>query len=312
MQQSERKPINTEDIAKKWNSFSTGYSQEMAPNFESLGLHLFHLAGGSQADAILEVGCGDGLIAYNICLQKKEHSRLIITDLAENMCRLAAGKFDLLSERIKSGKIMGLRQEISCAKESTNWSLEKGSKWEELNVELYQADNEDLRQVLPEGNCVDCYIANLSLHIVSNPEKMLKESLRVLKPGKKAIFTVWGNEEDSQNFSLLIRAEEKFGISTGMKEYFYLKDRKKSIKLLEDAGFVDVLGWEMMLAFKQVDRTVVAEQMKRYAGSNFASETEDFRQMVDFLVEERRKLQDERKFPNGLSVLILMGTKPAN
>lgn len=45
----------------------------------------------------------------------------------------------------------------------------------------------------------DCYISNLSLHIVTNPINQLKEALRVTKPGTRFGFSVWGRR-DNFNF----------------------------------------------------------------------------------------------------------------
>lgn len=90
---------------------------------------------------------------------------------------------------------------------------------------------------MPESNTVDCYISNLTLNIVINPMRMLKEALRLIKPGKRAIFSVWGVEKDSTFFSLNIRIELKHKIKSDTSNYFRMNDMPSSIKLLEDAGF---------------------------------------------------------------------------
>jgi len=65
----------------------------------------------------------------------------------------------------------------------------------EFNITLRLGDNEDLSFVNDEE--FEIYLANMSLHLVANPEKMLKEAYRILKKGGKIGVSVWGRRENS-------------------------------------------------------------------------------------------------------------------
>lgn len=88
---------------------------------------MFDVAGGEDADIILEAGCGDGTIAVNICLEKKKDAKLVCCDIAERMCKIAAGKFDVLSWQVKEGDVLGFSQEMTGINSFTNssWEPEK-------------------------------------------------------------------------------------------------------------------------------------------------------------------------------------------
>jgi len=51
-----------------------------------------------------------------------------------------------------------------------------------------------------EDGVFEAYISNLSLMIVQHRERMLSEAYRVLKPGSRACFTIWGRPENCLNF----------------------------------------------------------------------------------------------------------------
>ena len=56
---------------------------------------------------------------------------------------------------------------------------------------------------LPFADCTfEAYISNLSLMIVQHRERQISETFRVLKPGARACFTIWGREENCSNFRI--------------------------------------------------------------------------------------------------------------
>lgn len=48
----------------------------------------------------------------------------------------------------------------------------------------------------------EAYISNLSLMIVQHRDRQLSEAFRVLKPGSRACFTIWGRPENCLNFQI--------------------------------------------------------------------------------------------------------------
>ena len=49
----------------------------------------------------------------------------------------------------------------------------------------------------------DAYVSNLCLMLIDDPNKQITEAYRVLKPGSKACFTVWGRREQTLLFNLI-------------------------------------------------------------------------------------------------------------
>jgi ubiquinone/menaquinone biosynthesis C-methylase UbiE len=107
-----------------------------------------------------------------------------------------------------------------------------------LQVELLQADN----QALPfEDQRFDRYIANLSLHIVPDPDLMLREAFRVLKSGGIAGFTVWGKKSETNLFHIMSNALEKAGYAEEQRSHFHLNDEVELRNRFQNAGFQRVL-----------------------------------------------------------------------
>jgi len=50
---------------------------------------------------------------------------------------------------------------------------------------------------------IDSLVASLSLHIVPDPDLMLRQCFEVLKPGGKASFSVWGEKSDRNYFEIM-------------------------------------------------------------------------------------------------------------
>jgi ubiquinone/menaquinone biosynthesis C-methylase UbiE len=83
----------------------------------------------------------------------------------------------------------------------------------QLNIEQELAKHGDLsesrfaqfmlgnNEQLPfEDAQFDSYVANLSLHLVNNPDNMIKEAFRVMQSGSPASFSIWGRRENCQYF----------------------------------------------------------------------------------------------------------------
>jgi len=111
------------------------------------------------------------------------------------------------------------------------------------DVEFYEASAEDLP--LPDGS-FDRYVANFVLHLVTNPEQMLREARRVLKPGGVAGFSMWGRPENSPFWTLTSAVLNELGIGQEqtLRSNFHLGvDPEKVKKMALDAGFSRTIAW---------------------------------------------------------------------
>ena len=169
---------------------------------------------------------------------------------------------------------------------------------------------EDLSELT--DNSFQHYFSNLSLHLVSDPSKMLSEAYRVLQPGGRAGFTVWGRKENSRFFTIIPQILGKYGIklSTNERSNFHLSERDMVMNLLEKAGFKNVLCWHQFFAFKTYEES----------DAKFLMNAPNTQKSLEELSEENRskaeaeiiaEFQDclKTKVPVGLEVLMALGEK---
>ena len=60
-------------------------------------------------------------------------------------------------------------------------------------------------------NVFEAYVSNLSLMIVQHRERQIAEAFRVLKPGSRACFSIWGREENMSVFHIFRQAHLNIG-----------------------------------------------------------------------------------------------------
>lgn len=112
------------------------------------------------------------------------------------------------------------------------------SEGDKKKVAIMKANNEELP--FPDEE-FDCYISNLSLHIVDNHHNQLLEALRVLKPGSKAGFSFWSTKETNRNFTFLQSSLKKHGyeydLDPMIERGFRTSDPERLRQDALDAGF---------------------------------------------------------------------------
>ena len=230
------------------------------------------------------------------------------------MCRINGVRLNLLAERIARNDLSGIRTEVSYSfvdkKELPAWP-ESGIQVPSLNAEVYCASNEDLRKILPTDESVDGIISSLSLHIVTSPELMLGECHRVLKKGKKAIFTVWGRKEGDIPFNLFNLAKEsvlgKNQDTIQIRTPFHLNDRSETIKMMEKSGFVDVTTWE---SFAPLNKQAIQHYRKQLLSEAEAKiQGAEQKEAVKKYITEQFDTWDQTHRTPGMNVLFFLATK---
>jgi ubiquinone/menaquinone biosynthesis C-methylase UbiE len=309
-EKKEFKIPSTQQIKQKWDSFSTIYTS-MARNFEGLGIHLANFIQFQKADVIYDMGCGGGNIAFQLCLSKKPTTRLVCSDLAPNMMRILSHRFDSLQDHLRRGQLLGVHQIPHCPMDikSVEWTGHK--RWEDLNVDAFEADNEDVSKVFSQGGEVDCLIANLSIHIVNSPEKMMSEMHRVLKTGGKTIFTVWGSQENSEFFMVSTRAQALFSPpppGEKVRDHWYLNDRTMVIDLMKKQGFGDIRVWETFVPFL-LDNNMIENWLNGDAEVLSNGDHDKKAKILKYFREEVHRITEKNMLPLGLNVLVFTGTK---
>mmetsp|Transcript_17642 Transcript_17642/g.51353 ORF Transcript_17642/g.51353 Transcript_17642/m.51353 type:complete len:321 (-) Transcript_17642:138-1100(-) len=269
-------------------------------------------------DRVLEAGCGPGthslLISKNFL--KSGNSVLVSTDFSKGML----SKLKTIYDESDFTKVPGVANSYMVdgdtehpEKEDTFVDIEALKPKESFNKFVYacRADN----QRLPfADNYFGAYLANLTMQLVQRPDLQIKEAYRVLKPGSKACFTVYGRPENC-----LMSKYEMKALQTLKKEYPSVYDTEKRYKRcndlemwkkhFEDANF-KLLMWHQPcnLLFKDgkdLMYNYVRPMLLCYGETKLADDKEN----LDRLALEYEQESGENQLKT-FEILVMLGIKP--
>jgi len=164
----------SEELSKRWDIWAAIWEQHYEPMTLITTHSLLNYLNLSKATSILEIACGSGAGSRLCNFLKPKQAKLTSIDLSEGMVQRAIKKID------------------------------------DPSVKVLVGDAENL--TFPDGSFDRCYAA-YCLHLVSDPDKMLREVHRVLKPGSIAAFSVWGRKENCPQMTILNDIASSMGVS---------------------------------------------------------------------------------------------------
>jgi SAM-dependent methyltransferase len=107
----------------------------------------------------------------------------------------------------------------------------------------------DLERIDYPQNSFDAVLCRHALMLVADPAHAVRESHRVLRPGGRAVFTVWGRRERNPWLDILLDAvENRLGTPVpppGVPGPFALSDEGALELLLHTAGFEEISSLEV-------------------------------------------------------------------
>jgi len=261
----------TEEASKKiWDNYSDEYEKQIFYSAIPVYRTMIPLLKLESSTTIVEAACGTG------------HGLPILREIVPPSIKILANDFS----------------EVMVSK-----SISRNCE----NVDIAVASNSALPY--PDG-CCDRYIANFSLHLVSDPKGMLAEAYRVLQPGGIAAFSVWGKQTDTNLFVITAKAQEKAGIEIKGLSFFHLGDLSNARNILIEAGFVDVKGFYTTTAVDAQNGNEAIEHIKTSPQISFLSRTnpEKYQEVIDCI-----RLEAERVLESGnlltFDALVIIGRK---
>jgi len=222
----EPKVLSEDELRTKWNQFSHVW---LKMEKTSVGVYgtILALLKLDGATSIIEVGCGSGEGIIQCNAVKPKNASLTAVDLSPDMLKYT-------KERIRDAEI-----------------------------KLVEAS----AQKLPFADATfDRYYANFCLHLVPDPDAMLREARRVVKQGSYVAFSVWGRKENSLMFSLPPKIIEELKLpQEEVKERtpFHLSDVEQLRLRVLKAGFSSALAWYQFSPLSVMNGNELAEEVAR-------------------------------------------------
>ncbi len=190
-----------ERMASGWEGWNDYLAQASRPATDQMVEALAPQAG----DTILELAAGAGVAGFLVAPLLGPGGRLIMTDFSEQMVE---------AER-RRGAELGL-----------------------TGVEYRVMDAE---QIDLEDDSVDGVLCRWGYMLMADPAAALRETRRVLRPGGRLSFSVWGAPEDNPWASLpgriLVQRGHMPAPESGAPGIFAMADPERTVGLVTGAGF---------------------------------------------------------------------------
>jgi ubiquinone/menaquinone biosynthesis C-methylase UbiE len=192
---------STEEVRVYWNTFAETYEKNFLKTTLQINSALLPHLSLHPSHTVAESGCGTGSGIELLLQQCPSLSKILANDISEVI-------------------------------------LQKAKDKNLPNTDFFLSSNENLPY---ESNSCDRYISNLSLQIVENPQNVLNEAFRVLKPSGIAVFSVPGKTEEFNFFCVLRRCLASAGVEPSQeRSNFHLNDKENLNRMAREAGFVKV------------------------------------------------------------------------
>ena len=263
-----------------WNEFQSDYESRLGQTMSLFNYSLIHMLKVKSASNILEIGCGPGLGTLALLRRLEDENNKTASVTA---CDLSPAM-------------------ISCARKRLPDA-----------ISLQVANNLSL----PFNNSsFDRVMAGMNLNLVPEPETVLNEIYRVLKPGGRMGVSVWGRPEDSFAITIFNQAYEKIGFEPpNVRSNFHLGTEEVLKPMIKSAGFNDILAWHQQTVYNEVTADEYAATLyaapnrkKILESLNLETKTLLHNTIIEMLEE---KLVNKEE-PLTLDGLIIVANKPYN
>ena len=188
-----------------WDKASTTYERYWHEQLSPAQDRLLELAALRPGDSVLDIACGTGLVTFRAAALVRPGGSVVATDISDAM---------------------------------VEWVIRAAGARGFTNVSARRMGAESLE--LPDAT-FDVALCALGLMYVPDAPAAMREILRVLKPGGRAVAAVWGAREKcgwAEIFSIVDARVD----SDVCPMFFQLGTQDQLRVLFESAGFVDVVS----------------------------------------------------------------------
>ena len=204
----------------KWETMAQAWARErdfLWRVSQAVGRGLVERAQIKSGDTVLELAAGTGETGFEAARKVGEEGRLISSDFSPQMVEMARS----------GGETQGL---------------------ENIEYRVMDAEHMDL-----EDDSVDAVICKWGYMLMADPEAALGETRRVLRPGGRVAFSVWGPPDRNpwllEPTALLVERGVLPVPEPGTPGVFSMADRQRIGSLVTGAGFEDPQIEEVPLSF---------------------------------------------------------------
>ncbi|MEM7776271.1 MAG: methyltransferase domain-containing protein [Pseudomonadota bacterium] len=187
-----------------WDKAADAYEAGWKESLADAHAEVLRQANAQPGEHVLDLACGTGLVSFPLAMAVGPSGRILATDISEKM-------------------IFEIRQ------------IAKSRGVEHFSTARADAENIEM---LPDCS-VDLVTCALGLMYVADPSKAIAETLRVLKPGGRAVLAVWGERAKCGWAEIFPIVDERVK-STVCPFFFRLGTGSSLATAMSTKGFVDV------------------------------------------------------------------------
>jgi len=236
--------IMTHDLLREdWDTNAVYFGENMEKADITQGIAMINALAFEEGVTVLDVGCGTGRLACYLLQNIKVKCTIISIDISEVVIKVA-------NER-KSSIVYD----------------------QNLIKHEFKVGNAELLTFI-ENESVDIYFSSQVVHLVVDPDNMVKECHRVLKKKGQFAFSVLGKKEFCTALSLWQDTVVKVGLPAPNKRsiYKYGDTEEALMQLMRDGNLTPQLCWTSYGASNIKDEHEYMKQILSISGSKKAYE----------------------------------------
>jgi ubiquinone/menaquinone biosynthesis C-methylase UbiE len=189
-----------------WDKAAEAYEAGWRDSLALVQSRLLDVAAAKPGEHVLDIACGTGLVTFPLARAVTPAGLVVATDISQSMIDI-------------------IRREA-----------EKRSL---TQIDAFRADAEILEAV--PDNSFDLVTCALGFMYFPEPDRAMSEILRVLKPGGRAVFAVWGARKNCGWAEIFPIVDARVQSSV-CPMFFHLGTGRALAWLMENSGFRSVAG----------------------------------------------------------------------